>query len=415
MPSLDSNLEDRALAIKAQHPGWGYRRIADEIGAGRRKVRRWLGYADGAAAPGTQARLPIISANADLPALVEIARRALAQAKTVDEVKGVHDKAEALRVYGRLAKDHGLEADAAEVRLKAERKLGLMLVMEKEGGTLGPGRNRPKVNGADGEQLKRVTLEEIDIDRKLSSRAQKVAAVPKHLFDQAVARVVEQIKDGTRTSLDIAGQTKAERRALREKVLGGIQCALPTQKFGVVVADPEWRFEPWSRETGMDRSADNHYPTSVTEVIAARDVASIAADDCVLFLWATVPMLPQALLVMGAWGFDYKSHIIWSKRRDYNHAGLAATKPAIGTGYWFRNCHELLLVGARGKIPAPAMGDQWLSLIEAIIGKHSEKPECFLEMIEQYFPTLPKIELNREGAARPGWAAWGFGVKENAA
>jgi N6-adenosine-specific RNA methylase IME4 len=394
MPSADTNLESQALTLKSEHPDWGYRTIANEIGTDRHKVRRWLANAERAAARVAQSGLPAITGDADLPALVEIARRALAKAKTVDEVKGVHDKAEALRVYGRLAKDHDLEADAAQVRLNAERKLGLMLVIEKEGGTLGPGRNRPKINGADGVPLKRVTLEEINIDRKLSSRAQKVAAVPKHLFDQAVARVVEQIKDGARTSLDIAGQTKQERRALREKVLGGIQCALPVAKYGVILADPAWNFKPYSRETGMDRAADNHYPTQELDEILRLDVSSIAADDCVLFLWATVPMLPQAINVMEVWGFKYKSHFVWIKDR-------------IGTGYWNRNKHELLLIGTRGDIPAPAMGEQAESAIEAPLTKHSAKPPFFIALIESYFPTLRKIELNRRGLARTGWAAWG--------
>jgi N6-adenosine-specific RNA methylase IME4 len=110
----------------------------------------------------------------------------------------------------------------------------------------------------------------------------------------------------------------------------------------------------------MDRAADNHYPTSVTEVIAARPVAEIAAKDCVLFLWAAVPMLPHALAVMAAWGFDYRSHFVWAKDR-------------IGTGYWNRNKHELLLVGVEGDIPAPAMGEQWPFVIEAPVGRHSAK------------------------------------------
>jgi N6-adenosine-specific RNA methylase IME4 len=212
-----------------------------------------------------------------------------------------------------------------------------------------------------------------------------------------------RFEDGTiRPDMDrsaIRNEVKAERRATRERELGEKQ--LPQQKFGVIVADPEWRFEPWSRVTGLDRAADNHYPTSCTEVIAARDVPSIAADDCVLFLWATAPMLPHALTVMAAWDFDYKSHIVWAKIRGENGAR------AVGTGYWFRNCHELLLVGTRGNIPAPAMGSQWLSVIEAIVRGHSTKPESILKMIEEYFPTLPKIELNRRGPARLGWKAWG--------
>lgn len=189
-------------------------------------------------------------------------------------------------------------------------------------------------------------------------------------------------------------RTKAERRAQRELELASAQIALPQKHYGVIVADPEWRFEPYSRETGMDRAADNHYPTSVTEVIATRDVPSIAADDCVLFLWATVPMLRDALRVMEVWGFEYKSHAIWDKVH-------------IGTGYWFRNRHELLLVGTKGDIPAPAMGDQFASVMTIARKEHSAKPEQFLELIEQYFPSLPKIELNRRGPARLGWDAWG--------
>jgi hypothetical protein len=94
---------------------------------------------------------------------------------------------------------------------------------------------------------------------------------------------------------------KQRLRGKREAQLGARQCALPQARYGVIYADPEWRFEPYSRETGMDRAADNHYPTSELCDIKDRDVASIAADDCVLFLWATMPMLPQALEVMAAW------------------------------------------------------------------------------------------------------------------
>lgn len=189
-------------------------------------------------------------------------------------------------------------------------------------------------------------------------------------------------------------EAKQQIRANKEALLGAKQALLPNKRFGVIVADPEWRFEPWSRDTGLDRSADNHYPTSCLDVIKERDVPSIAADDCVLFLWATAPMLPHALLVMAAWGFDYVSNYVWDKVK-------------VGTGYWNRNVHEHLLIGTRGKPPAPAMGTQFNSIIESKATRHSAKPEAFLEMIETYYPTLPKIELNRRGPARKGWAAWG--------
>jgi len=200
-----------------------------------------------------------------------------------------------------------------------------------------------------------------------------------------------------------AARTKAKKqlRAQRERELAKHQRALPHKLYGVILADPEWRFDVWSRETGMDRVADNHYVTSPLAEIMRRDVPSIAADDCVLFLWATVPMLAAALRVMEAWGFAYKTHLVWDKVH-------------IGTGYWFRNQHELLLVGTQGKVPAPAMGDQFASLLRSPRGKHSAKPDRVLEMIEAYFPNLPKIELNRRGPARPGWDAWGNEVQQAA-
>jgi N6-adenosine-specific RNA methylase IME4 len=195
---------------------------------------------------------------------------------------------------------------------------------------------------------------------------------------------------------------KQERRAARERDLADKIRALPDKRYGVILADPPWRFEPYSRVTGMDRAAENHYPTSPLAEIKALDVESIAAADCVLFLWATAPMLPQAIEVMEAWGFAYKTCAVWSKDR-------------IGTGYWFRNKHEILLVGTRGHVPAPAMGTQWPSLILAPVGRHSEKPEAFSEMIESYFPTLPKIELHARGVvSRPGWDVWGLEAPSSA-
>lgn len=203
--------------------------------------------------------------------------------------------------------------------------------------------------------------------------------------------VIAKAEQGEKVSAKTA--VKQERREEREEDLADKQRALPEQKFGVILADPEWRFEVYSRDTGMDRAADNHYPTSATDVIASRPVQDIAADDCVLFLWATVPMLPDALRVMEAWGFAYKSHFIWNKDK-------------IGTGYWNRNKHELLLVGTRGNVPAPAMGEQAHSVIDAPVRLHSEKPASFYLLIENYFPNLPKIELNAR-RARAGWERWG--------
>jgi N6-adenosine-specific RNA methylase IME4 len=193
---------------------------------------------------------------------------------------------------------------------------------------------------------------------------------------------------------------KKARRAERERELAARQLALPTKKYGVVVEDFEWDFKVYSRETGMDRHASNHYPTSTNahepaEIVErTKDRLACAAEDCALFMWATVPRLAIAIGVLRARGFRYVSSWVWDKT-------------ITGTGYWNRNRHEYLLLGTRGAIPCPAPGDQWQSLIVAPRGRHSEKPEVFLEMIERYFPNVPKIELNRRGQARPGWDAFG--------
>lgn len=198
------------------------------------------------------------------------------------------------------------------------------------------------------------------------------------------------VKDLRRVKQDEKKQSREE----KIQQLGDKQRALPDQKFGVILADPEWPFEVWSEETGQDRAAANHYPTSTIEVIKSRPVPSIAADECVLGLWATVPKLPAALDVMREWGFTYVSQIVWVKDR-------------IGTGYWFRNKHEILLIGKKGAPPKPADGTQWVSAIEAPRGEHSEKPDFQYEFFETFFAPWQKIELNAR-RRRKGWTPWGL-------
>jgi len=320
------------------------------------------------------------------------ARTALADAIRVDQVMAIRDELEHVKLYARQIQDKALLADATIFQMRAERRLGILLAAAKQTGQIAEGR-KPK-----DENSERVTLKEIGVDKKLSSRAQKAAALDDDAFEHLAEGAREKIRSGGAILVDpisaAAHGDKKEHRATRERELASKQQALPDKRYGVIYADPEWRFEVYSRETGMDRAADNHYPTSDTDAICARPVQDIAAADCVLFLWATVPMLPDALRVTAAWGFAYKSHCIWAKDK-------------IGTGYWFRNQHELLLVGTKGDVPAPAMGTQFPSLVSAPVAAHSQKPDAFYEIIERYFPTLPKIELNAR-RARSGWDRWGL-------
>lgn len=343
--------------------------------------------------------------NTTLPAQYSEARRALAAAHRVDEVKSIRDKAVAMEVYAKQAKDLELIAHATEIRKRAERRLGELIEEERKAGKLakppGGSKARPK-KGRVARGPDHPTLASRGIDKHLADRSRKMAALPEAKFDALVTKVVRIAVAATEGNKEVVLAAKAERharararRAERETAVADKIAALPNKQYGVVYADPEWKFETYNDDSGkLEISPDLHYTTSSLDEIKARDVPSISARDCVLFLWATVPMLPQAIEVMGAWGFVYKSHIVWKKDKG-------------GTGYWFINWHEMLLVGTRGSIPAPAQGSQWPSLIEAPRGRHSEKPVRFYELIEEYFPNIPKIELNARGA-RDGWDAWGF-------
>lgn len=174
--------------------------------------------------------------------------------------------------------------------------------------------------------------------------------------------------------------------------------------YPVVYADPPWRFGVRSEETGREKSPENHYPTMPTEEICGllAELGGVAAKDAVLFLWATNPMLLDALKVIQAWGFTYKSHWIWDKE-------------IAGTGYWGRDRHELLLIGTRGDAVAPLPGTQPATVHLERKGAHSAKPEFFASTISQLYPGIAKIELFAR-AARPFWDVWGFeaGGKANA-
>lgn len=264
----------------------------------------------------------------------------------------------------------------------------------------------------------RASLSSHDSERTFTTRhgstaTMDTAAIGRRAADVATLRAADPV-----ALYQVLGEERARKQALKrerrdereaqlgERIASGnaalVAAGAAGKRYGVIYADPEWRFEPYSRETGMDRAADNHYPTSPLDVIASRPVRAIAARDCALFLWATRPMLPQALTVVDAWGFAYKSCTVWGKRREGE---------ARGPGYIFTDESEMLLYATRGDVPAPAPGTQWPSLIIAPVGAHSQKPHRFRELIESYFPNLPKIELNAREQF-PGWDSWGAEAPE---
>jgi N6-adenosine-specific RNA methylase IME4 len=172
-------------------------------------------------------------------------------------------------------------------------------------------------------------------------------------------------------------------------------------RFDVIYVDFPWQFKAHSQK-GMRRSAERHYDTMTLDEIGAYPIANFASPNCVLLMWATVPLLDKAIAVMSALGFTYKSGAVWDKT-------IAAF------GFWFRNQHELLLLGTRGQPRAPLPPDRLPSVFTERRTAHSRKPDATYQAIERMFPDRRKVELFARPPGRPGWWAVGLDTTGGAA
>lgn len=167
---------------------------------------------------------------------------------------------------------------------------------------------------------------------------------------------------------------------------------LPSGQYHVIYADPPWSYGDKLIE-GYG-AAEHHYPAMTTDTLAAMPVQSLVSDTGVLFLWATSPMLPDALRICEAWGFEYKATFVWDKvKHNFGHYNSVR--------------HELLLIATRGSfLPRTNTLIDSVQTIERT-DKHSEKPEEFRAIIDTLYPGTKRIELFRRGAAPDGWEVWG--------
>jgi len=208
---------------------------------------------------------------------------------------------------------------------------------------------------------------------------------------------------------------KKDRREERAAELGAKHRALPEVKAGILYIDPAWKDdEVWSDETGMDRAADNQYPTMTLAEIMDLDMGSIAAPDSILLMWCKTNNMIEAFCLAISMGFcvlglDDRGRLVPVKAASGPRyaSALAWDKVIIGTGRWVRDQHEHLLIFRRGKPVAPAPGTQLPSVLTERKTAHSAKPEAILDWIDRVWPNEVKIELNRRGAPRPHWIAWG--------
>lgn len=178
-------------------------------------------------------------------------------------------------------------------------------------------------------------------------------------------------------------------------------------KFKVILADPPWVFRSWS-DKGQGRSPDAHYRTMSMDDIKNLDVASVADDNSVLFLWTTWPNIADAVQVMSCWGFKYCTGLPWVKmKRD--KAGEMQLQ--MGLGYRLRSCSEPLLIGIRGKVPKPIKAS--LGIVISSRQAHSEKPFGQYHFAEQY--PEPRLEMFARPSLMPpeGWYQIGNEITGN--
>jgi N6-adenosine-specific RNA methylase IME4 len=297
------------------------------------------------------------------------ARAAIERVTTVDDAKGIRDRAEALRVYAAQAGESlAVQNACAEVKLRAERRCGELLASTVEHG----GDRRSESRSRD------ATLNDLGLNRSQSSRWQALAGIPELDWERHLRATVDAGRELTTASaLKLAKQTRPVPQPAARK-------PLPEGAFSAIVADPPWQYD--NRATRG--AAEDHYATMTLEDVKALDVP--AAPAAHLYLWTTNGFLREAFEVVEAWGFTYKTCITW-------------TKPQIGLGNYFRNRTEHILFATRGRLAT--QDNTRGTWFQAPRGKHSAKPDCFYDLVEKSSPG-PYLEMFSR-RRRLGWEGWG--------
>ncbi len=195
-----------------------------------------------------------------------------------------------------------------------------------------------------------------------------------------------------RTGMVTAEPMESDDYGLSLETLGGVP-------FGTVLADPPWRFQNRTGKVAPEHRRLSRYDTMTWKDIAGLPVIDVMAKQSHCYLWVPNALIAEGLAVMEAWGFTYKSMIVWAKRRkDGGPDGR-------GVGFYFRNVTEPVLFGVRGKLRTFGPGRRQVNMIETQKREHSRKPDELYSIIEDCSPG-PRLELFAR-YPQPGWKVWG--------
>jgi len=259
------------------------------------------------------------------------ARRELALLTRIDEVKKIRDKAEALRMYAKQAGESlEMQNNCAEVKIRAERRAGELL---RESGRK-KGETDKTIICHEG--IWSPTLKELGIEPKQSMRWQIIAGIPETVFEEHIESTRAMASE--LTTAGVLMLAKRQQRRQQQRRYGSRRYAqplssLPANRYGTVYADPPW---PYANQ-GTRAAASYHYPTRSIDDICRLPVSRRIKAQAHLWLWTTNSFLREAFDVIDAWGFGYKSAMVW-------------VKPQLGLGNYVRVSHELLLIASRGNL-----------------------------------------------------------------
>lgn len=314
----------------------------------------------------------------------DAARKALQAAHSIDEVKEIRARAEAMRLYAKQAQDHDMALWAAEIKLRAERKAGEIIPEMQKNGELAK-RGQPRK-----ENLHVASLSDHDIDHTQSARWQMEAAISDERFEQYIDECKEKGDIPTSKELRNIGK-KDDRRseidAQRAAISRG-EIVRPDGLFDVISIDPPWPYGNEDQYDGTGYRVASPYPEMPLEDLAAMEIP--ASDNCVLWLWTTHKFMRHSFDLLDAWGFEDKAILTWVKDR-------------MGTGRWLRSKSEFCIMAVRGK-PLIDLTNQ-TTILEAPLREHSRKPEEFYAFVESLCVGRMLDFFSRE--SREGWAQVG--------
>lgn len=308
----------------------------------------------------------------------DTAKRELVLATTIDEVKNIRDKAEALRAYAKQAGESlEMQNMIAEIKIRAERKAGeLLKEIPKE-----TGKRVDLTSSVDSTKL-----QSVGISRNQSSDWQKIADIPEDKFEKHIA----EMKD-SKEELTTASVIKLAKETKREEIKEQAKEAEPIKgKYRIIYADPPWAYGNTMPEYFGEQA--DHYPVMSIKELSELQIQDITEDNAVLFLWVTSPILEEVFGVIKAWGFQYKSSFIWDKIKH-------------NMGHYNSVRHELLLICTKGSC-MPDTNKLHDSVVSIERTEHSVKPEYFRTLIESLYTYGNKIELFAR-IKSDGWETFG--------